>query len=105
MATFYGGDHLFTVTSLTRNTNGSDSYTIPSGKYAEVSFFLNANDTGDQVTLVVGGASFFASQSGNQGKLTGFVVATAGQTITLVVNDSGDSDSSGHVGIRVYNNP
>ena len=102
MSTFYGGSQLVSVTSLSRTTDGTSSYTVPAGHWAEVWFITTDNEDSpfnSSSSGIVNGATLC---SGNSSKEFGMVAS--GGVISVDVN-SFTGNTYGYAGIKVYKNP
>lgn len=54
MATFYGGDQLINVTTVTGDTENTLLYTVPNGSYVEMNNIYSRNLTLQITTLGIG---------------------------------------------------
>lgn len=101
MSTFYGGPQLALVTSISRTTTGTSSYTVPSGYWAEVSF-ITIDSGGTFPNYSTGSINGTVVASGNNTKEFGMV--SSGGVISIT-SSAIAGDAYGYAGIKVYKNP
>ena len=111
MSTFYGGPQLVTVTSLYRTTNGTSSYTVPSGHWAEVTFNVAAKNASFSACAAGGGVDSVSvctvvSTSSDWSLATNSAIVTSGRVISASTSQGPfNVDAIAYVGIKVYKNP
>jgi hypothetical protein len=98
MSTFYGGSQLVSVTSISRSTNGTSSYTVPSGHWAEVWFLTKQASEFAGSSGSVNGVEVVSGNSVNSKE---FGMVASGGSISV----QGFGTFYSYAGIKVYRNP
>jgi hypothetical protein len=105
MSTFYGGDQLALVTSLSRSSIGQSTYTVPAGHWAEVSF-ITVNTGGSFPGISTGSVNGQTiTPTGSVGNfVTQFGMVSSGGVISIETGGIGLAAYC-YAGIKVYKNP